>query len=48
VPDDGIPGSPGPDQPVNLEGDPEDVVHTLVAEEVGEGDPEAIEPVLDQ
>ena len=39
---------PDPDQPVNLEGDPEDVVHTLMAEEVGERDPDAIEPVLDE
>ena len=39
---------PGPEQPVNIEAEPEDVLHTLVAEEVGEVDPDAIEPVLDQ
>jgi len=39
---------PDPREPVNAEGDPEEVVHTLVNEEFGEPDPDAIEPVLDQ
>ena len=39
---------PDPLEPVNIEGDPEDLVHTLVTEEVGEGDPNAIEPGLDE
>jgi hypothetical protein len=39
---------PDPGEPVNIEGDPEEVVHTLVAEEVGEPYPDAIEPVLDE
>ena len=39
---------PDPREPVNVEGDPEEVVHTLVTEEVGEPDPDAIEPVLDE
>jgi hypothetical protein len=39
---------PGPDQPVNIEADPEDLLRSLVAEEVGEVDPDAIEPVLDE
>jgi hypothetical protein len=39
---------PDPREPVNLEADPDEVVHALVAEEVGEPDPDAIEPVLDE
>jgi hypothetical protein len=39
---------PDPREPVNIEADPDDVVHTLVTEEVGEPDPDAIEPVLDE
>ncbi|HEY1989190.1 MAG TPA: hypothetical protein VGG43_07000 [Acidimicrobiales bacterium] len=39
---------PDPREPVAVEGDPDEVVPTLVAEEVGEPDPDAIEPVLDE
>ena len=39
---------PDPREPVTVEGDPDEVVHTLVTEEVGEPDPDAIEPVLDE
>jgi len=38
---------PGYDEPVNIEGEPEDVLKVLLGDEVGSGDPEAIEPVLD-
>jgi hypothetical protein len=40
-------GFPGYDEPVNIEGEPEDVLKVLLGDEVGEGDSEAIEPVLD-
>ena len=39
---------PGYDDPVNLEGDFEDVVTTLMGPEVGEGDSDEIEPKLDE
>ncbi len=39
---------PDPREPVNIEADPEEVVHTLVTEGVGEPDPDAVEPVLDE
>lgn len=38
---------PGYDEPVNLNGEPEDVLKVLLADEVGEGDTEQVEPVLD-
>ena len=39
---------PDPREPVTAEGDPDEVVHTLVTGEVGEPGPEAVEPVLDE
>ena len=39
---------PDPREPVTIEGDPDEVVHTLVSEEVEEPDPDAIEPLLDE
>lgn len=39
---------PDPHAPVTIEGDPDEVVHTLVTEAVEEPDPDAIEPVLDE
>jgi hypothetical protein len=39
---------PDPGEPVIIQGDPDEVVHTLVTEAVEEPDPDAIEPVLDQ
>jgi hypothetical protein len=38
---------PGYDEPVNIEGEPEDVLKVLLGDEVGAGDSDAIEPVLD-
>ena len=38
---------PGYDEPVNIEGEPEDVLKVLLADEVGSGDNDTIEPVLD-
>ena len=37
-----------PGEPVTVEGDPDEIVSILVTEEVGESDPDAIEPVLDE
>jgi hypothetical protein len=39
---------PGYDDAVNIEGEPEDVLKVLLGNEVGEGDTDAIEPVLDE
>jgi hypothetical protein len=39
---------PGHDEPVNIEGEPEDALKLLLTQEVGEGDPETVEPVLDE
>jgi hypothetical protein len=38
---------PGYDDPVNIEGDPEDVLKVLLGDEVGTGADDVIEPVLD-
>ncbi len=38
---------PGYDEPVNIEGEPEDVLKVLLTEEVSERDSDSIEPVLD-
>ena len=37
----------GDDQPVNVEREPEDVLNALLADEVGDGDTDAVEPELD-
>ena len=39
---------PGYDEPVNIEGEPEDVLKVLLGDEVGEGDTDTIEPVMDE
>jgi hypothetical protein len=39
---------PGYDEPVNIEGDPEDVLKVLLGDEVTVGDTDTIEPVLDE
>jgi len=39
---------PGYDEPVNIEGEPEDVVKVLLGDEVTTGDSNAIEPNLDE
>lgn len=39
---------PGYDDPVNIDGDFEDVVEKLLSPEVGEGDSDQVEPVLDE
>jgi hypothetical protein len=38
---------PGYDEPVNIDGEPEDVLKVLLGDEVGEGDSDEIEPKLD-
>ena len=38
---------PGYVEPDNIEGEPEDVLKGLLGDEVGEGDTETVEPVLD-
>jgi hypothetical protein len=38
---------PGYDDPVNIEGDPNDVVGLLMADEASPGADDAVEPVLD-
>jgi hypothetical protein len=35
-------------EPVTIEDDPEGVLQELLANEVGEGDPETVAPVLDE
>jgi hypothetical protein len=39
---------PGRDEPVAIGDDPEEALKLLLTQEVGEGDPEAVEPILDQ
>jgi hypothetical protein len=39
---------PGRDDPVTVGGDPEEALKILLAREVGEGDPEVVEPILDE
>jgi hypothetical protein len=39
---------PGYDDPVNIDADPEEALTTLLADEVGQGDSDTIEPVLDE
>jgi len=41
-------GFPGDDEPVVSEGEPDDAVEVLLGDQVGEGDPDAVEPVLDE
>lgn len=45
----GMPRDPfGHDEPVTVEDDPEGGLKGLLANEVGEGDPDTVEPVLDE
>ena len=39
---------PGNDEPVNIDADPEDALRALLGEGGEEGEPDAIEPVLDE
>jgi hypothetical protein len=39
---------PGNDEPVNIQGEPDEVPKALLGDEVGEGDSDAVEPVLDK
>jgi hypothetical protein len=39
---------PGHDEPVTIEGEPDDALRLLLTQEVGEGEPETVEPVLDE
>jgi hypothetical protein len=38
---------PGYDEPVNIEGEPEDVLKVLLGDEVDAGADDVVEPVLD-
>ena len=38
---------PGYDDPVNIEGEPEDVLKVLLGDEVSSGAEDVVEPVLD-
>jgi hypothetical protein len=39
---------PGYDDPVNIEGEPEDVLKVLLGDEVSDGNADEVEPVLDE
>lgn len=39
---------PGYDEPVNIGADPEDALRALLGVEDGDGDADAVEPVLDE
>ena len=39
---------PGYDEPVNIEGEPDEVLKVLLGDEVGEGDSDTTEPVMDE
>ena len=39
---------PGYDDPVNIEGEPDDVLKVLLGDEVSSGNAEAVEPELDE
>ena len=39
---------PGDDEPVSIDADPEDALRALLRDGAEEGDPDAIEPVLDE
>jgi hypothetical protein len=39
---------PGYDEPVNIDADPEDALRALMGVDDDDGEPEAIEPVMDE
>jgi len=39
---------PGYDEPVNIEGEPDDVLKVLLADEVSPGAEDVVDPVLDE
>jgi hypothetical protein len=39
---------PGYDEPVNIEGEPEDVLKVLLGDEVSDGNADEVEPILDE
>ena len=39
---------PGYDDPVNIEGEPEDVLKVLLGDEVSDGNADEVEPILDE
>ncbi len=38
----------GDDELLNIEGEPEEALKVLLGDEVGEGDPDVVEPMLDE
>lgn len=39
---------PGNDEPVSIQGEPDEVLKALLGDDVGEGDSDAVEQVLDR
>ncbi len=38
----------GDDELLNIEGEPDEALNVLLGDEVGEGDPDVVEPMLDE